>query len=124
MEPVVALIGNLSLGELALIAALAVLVFGRRLPTVVAQAVGQLHKMRRALEDLRRESGIDEELRRIDHTVQEVKRDARLPDPIRRPEEPRAARPSVTGHGPAPATTDDGGEPEPDRRGGGAAAEG
>jgi Sec-independent protein translocase protein TatA len=64
-----AFIGNLSFLEMGMILVIAVLVFGRRLPEVAGQAAAQLHKARRALTDLRRESGIDEELRKARRTL-------------------------------------------------------
>lgn len=64
-----AFVGNLSFLEMGMILVIAVLVFGRRLPEVAGQAAAQLHKARRALTDLRRESGIDEELRKARRTL-------------------------------------------------------
>ena len=64
-----AFIGNLSFLEMGVILVIAVLVFGRRLPEVAGQAAAQLHRARRALSDLRRESGIDEELRKARRTL-------------------------------------------------------
>lgn len=90
------LIGNLSLQELLLIAALAVLLFGRRLPQVVGQLFGQLQRMRRALDDLRRETGIDRELQTIERSFRDVSREARIEDPLRAPAEPRTPRTTPT----------------------------
>lgn len=55
---------NLGLTEMLLILVVAILVFGRNLPTVAVQAAAAVQKMRRSLVDLRREAGIDDELRR------------------------------------------------------------
>lgn len=55
---------NLGLTEMLLILLVAILVFGRNLPSVAVQAAATVQKMRRSLVDLRREAGIDEELRR------------------------------------------------------------
>ena len=53
---------NLAPSELAVVAVVAILVWGRRLPQVVGQAAGVVQKVRRSLEDLRRETGIDTEI--------------------------------------------------------------
>lgn len=55
---------NLGMWEIALILVVAVLVFGRDLPSAAVQAAATLQKLRRSLADMRRETGIDEELRR------------------------------------------------------------
>lgn len=87
-----ALLGNLGLGETVLVVLLAVLVFGRRLPEVVVQGVRTLHKVKRSLEDLRRETGVDAELREMRRTLREVEREAHVEDPLRMPSEPRRER--------------------------------
>jgi Sec-independent protein translocase protein TatA len=53
---------NLGPGEVLLVAVVAVLVFGRRLPEVAGQAAGMVQRMRRSLAELRRETGIDQEI--------------------------------------------------------------
>lgn len=80
-----ALLGNLGLGETVLVVLLAVLVFGRRLPEVVVQGLRALHKVKRSLEDLRRETGVDAELRQVRRTLEQVEREARVEDPLRLP---------------------------------------
>jgi Sec-independent protein translocase protein TatA len=52
---------GLSFFEVLVIAVVAILVFGDRLPTVAAEAANFVAKMRRSLADLRRETGIDRE---------------------------------------------------------------
>ncbi len=64
-----AIISNLGWVELAFIAVIAVLVFGNRLPDVVMEAARHLYRLRRALSDLRRESGLDRELRNVQDTL-------------------------------------------------------
>jgi Sec-independent protein translocase protein TatA len=54
---------NLSPTEVVIIFVVAIVVFGRRLPEVAGQAAGALQRMRRSLDDLRRETGIDREIR-------------------------------------------------------------
>jgi Sec-independent protein translocase protein TatA len=53
---------NLSPVEVAIIAIAAIVVFGRRLPQVAGQAAGAVQRLRRSLDDLRRETGIDREI--------------------------------------------------------------
>lgn len=87
-----ALIGNLSVGEAVVILILAVLVFGRRLPEVAARVFHGLQDLRRNFDRLRRETGIDEELRKVSGSLREVEREARLADALRAPSEPRRPR--------------------------------
>ncbi len=79
------LIGNVALPEVLVIAAIAVIIFGRRLPEVAARAYGQFHKARESLNQMRRESGIDRELREIQRNVQDASRRASLPDSLEPP---------------------------------------
>lgn len=60
------------------IAVIAVLVFGARLPQVAGEAAATVQKLRRALTDLRRDSGIDDELRNARREV-----DRQLLEPLR-----------------------------------------
>jgi len=53
---------NLSPAEVAIIVIVAIVVFGRRLPEVAGQAAGTVQKLRRSLDDLRRETGVDREI--------------------------------------------------------------
>ena len=53
---------NLSPAEVAIIVIVAIVVFGRRLPQVAGQAAGTVQRLRRSLDDLRRETGIDREI--------------------------------------------------------------
>ena len=78
---------NLSTGELVIIAVVAVLVFGRRLPEVAGQAAGMVQRMRRSLEDLRRDTGIDREIQNARRTMDEA-----VPRDLRRGDLRRAAR--------------------------------
>jgi Sec-independent protein translocase protein TatA len=67
---------GLSLIEMLVIVVVAVLVFGQRLPTVAGEVAAVVQKIKRQLADLRRESGIDQEIYR-------AKRD--FEDSVRRP---------------------------------------
>jgi len=69
MPGVLAILGNLAPLELLLVGVLAVLVFGRRLPEVAVQAARILQRARDAFGEMRREAGIDDELRDIRHSV-------------------------------------------------------
>ena len=63
--------------EIGLILVVAILVFGRDLPSAAVQAAATLQKLRRSLADMRRETGIDEELRRARREFEQaVPRDA------------------------------------------------
>jgi Sec-independent protein translocase protein TatA len=81
---VTALVGNIAPTELLIIAGLAVIIFGKRLPHVAARGYAQFRRMREALERMRRETGIDRELRDIEYSVREASRRAatELEDPI------------------------------------------
>ena len=59
-----ALLWNLGPVEIVIVLVVAVLVFGKNLPAVAVQAASAVQKARRSLADLRRETGIDEELRK------------------------------------------------------------
>lgn len=60
-----ALLENLGTGEMLLCALGALLVFGRRLPEVAAQAGATLSKFKRNLEGAIEESGVETEIRKI-----------------------------------------------------------
>lgn len=62
---------NLSIGEIGMLLVVAILVFGRRLPEVAGQAAATLQKLRRNLNELRRETGIDAEFRSAQRTIRE-----------------------------------------------------
>ncbi len=88
-------ISNLSLGEYVLIAIVALLIFGKRLPEVASQSFRQVAKLRRTLDDMRRETGIDREIRDVQANLRDLSREASARVPPRRPtlpdrQEPRA----------------------------------
>jgi Sec-independent protein translocase protein TatA len=67
-----AFIFNFGPFEFMIVLLVAILVFGRNLPSVAVQAASMVQKMRRSLSDLRRETGIDEELRRARRELDEA----------------------------------------------------
>lgn len=72
-----ALFGNIGMMEMILILVVAVLIFGKDLPQAASKAYLHARKLRGAVDDLRRESGIDQELRNIERTVREAEWEAR-----------------------------------------------
>ena len=76
------LIFNLSFGEILVVLVLSVLIFGGRLPEVAARAVHYGRKFRRGLDDLRRETGIDREIRNIEYEIRDAERQARRENPF------------------------------------------
>jgi Sec-independent protein translocase protein TatA len=72
-----ALLGNIGPFEMVLIAVIAILIFGKDLPQAASRAYYQVRKLRGSLDDLRRESGIDRELRNIERSVREAEWQAR-----------------------------------------------
>lgn len=98
-------INNVNPTELLLIAVVAVLVFGRRLPEVAGQAAGQLAKAKKAVQDLRRESGLDEELRQARQAAKDLdpRRLVDAPKPVRAADSVQRARTPLAGTPPGPA---------------------
>jgi len=74
-------IGNLNPIEILVILVVAVLIFGKDLPQAASKAYLQVRKLRNAVDDLRRETGIDRELRNIERNVREAEWEARRTDP-------------------------------------------
>ncbi|MBI5363525.1 MAG: twin-arginine translocase TatA/TatE family subunit [Planctomycetes bacterium] len=64
-----ALIGNLDTTELIVVVIAAVLIFGKRLPQVAAQAGAQIGKLRRQLDTAWRDSGVDKEVREVQRSI-------------------------------------------------------
>jgi Sec-independent protein translocase protein TatA len=69
---VFALFEDLGFPELVVIGIAGVLLFGKRLPEVAGQAGQQLVKFRRSLQQVKAESGMDQEVRKIQRTLEEA----------------------------------------------------
>ncbi len=82
MAAVLALFDNLSLPEMLVVLVVALLVFGRRLPEVAVRAAAQLVKARRALTEMWRQTGIDDELRKVRRDIDAEQRriTSKIPD--------------------------------------------
>jgi Sec-independent protein translocase protein TatA len=66
---------DLGFSELVLIGIASVLFFGKRLPEVAAQAGAQIAKFRRSLQDIKQETGMDHEVRKLQRTFENVRHD-------------------------------------------------
>ena len=77
----IALIGNLDITELLVIALFSVMIFGRNLPRVAAQVVTHVTRARRALQKVWRESGIGDEIRDVQREIERNARHLRDADP-------------------------------------------
>ena len=73
-----AFLGNLSTTEILVVGIVAVLIFGKRLPEVASQTFGQLRRLRQGMDQFRRETGIDREMRSIEHTLGDLQRDVTI----------------------------------------------
>lgn len=67
-----AFLSSLSVGEVLAIAILAVVIFGKDLPSVLTEVARHIAKLRRAVTDLKRETGIDQELRDMKRSFREA----------------------------------------------------
>lgn len=85
-----AFFSGVSFGEMVLIGVIAILVFGHRLPEVAGKVMRHVALLRRQVEDFRRETGIDRELRNVQNTMRDVTREANSVPP---PEPPTPAPP-------------------------------
>ncbi|MEM7518886.1 MAG: hypothetical protein AAF368_18440, partial [Planctomycetota bacterium] len=81
-----ALFGSLAPLELGLVLVAAIMIFGRDLPRVAAQLFAQLAKVRRAMRDMWRETGMEEEMRRVRNELDDVKMNLPSPEAL----DPRA----------------------------------
>ena len=58
--------------EMVIVVFAAILVYGRRLPEVAGEAAGWVQRARRSLNDLKHETGLDDELRNARQTMDQV----------------------------------------------------
>lgn len=77
-----ALFSNLSFTEVALIAFMGILVFGRKLPRIAVEVATQVTKMRRNLNKVWRETGVQDEIRRMQREIRDAEYEVR--DAVRR----------------------------------------
>lgn len=99
---------NLGAQEIVILAVVAIVVWGRRLPEVAGQAAGAVQRMRRSLDDLRRETGIDREIQNARRAVDEaVPRGVRTLDVRREARKlvEEATRPAAAHEAPAAPTS-------------------
>ena len=93
-----AFLGNLGPLEIVVILVLAVLIFGKDLPQAASKAYLQARKLRNAVDDLRRESGIEREIRNIERGIREAEWEAKkevqkLENVVREEPKPRPSAP-------------------------------
>ena len=69
---VFAIFEDVGMSEILLLGVAGVLLFGKRLPEVAGQAGQQLVKFRRSLQQVKAESGMDQEVRKIQRTLEEA----------------------------------------------------
>ena len=67
--------------EMLVIVVVAIVVFGQRLPQVAGETAATLQRFKRSLTDLRRETGIDQEIYKAKREFEEAQRQARAIDP-------------------------------------------
>lgn len=67
-----AIFEDVGMSEILVIGIFGVLLFGKRLPEVASQAGAQLVKFRRSLQQVKAESGMDAEVRKIQRTLEEA----------------------------------------------------
>jgi len=83
---------NLGFSELLLIAVVAVLIFGKNLPQAASKAYLQVRKLRNAVDDLRRDSGIEREIRNIERSMREAEWEVKKAESLARSEPTAATR--------------------------------
>jgi TatA/E family protein of Tat protein translocase len=67
-----AIFESLGFSELMIVLVAAILIFGKRLPEVASQAGQQIAKFRRSLQDIKTETGIDNDIRKIQREIQQA----------------------------------------------------
>ena len=110
---------NIGMGEFVLIAVIAILIFGKDLPQAASKAYLQVRKLRNAVDDLRRESGIEHELRNIERTVREAEWEVRKVENLARSDPKAAPRTRPPDAGASPPAPPAPAAPPPDAPSGG-----
>jgi len=72
-----AIFSNLSFAEVIMIAAIGIMVFGRKLPRIAVEIGTQLTKMRRNLNKVWRETGVQDEIRRMQREMRQAEYEVR-----------------------------------------------
>ncbi|MEZ6015896.1 MAG: hypothetical protein R3F49_12330 [Planctomycetota bacterium] len=68
--PPLAIFGSLAISELVLIGAVALMIFGGRLPEVAMRAAAQIMRARKVVARMWREAGLEQELRRVQWDIE------------------------------------------------------
>ncbi len=100
-----AFFSNLHPFEMGVVLFVALLIFGGRLPEVVMDLAKRVYKLRAMLTNLRKESGLDDELRNLKRTVREAEYEVR-----RQAERTGETRPLTPTSGPTQLDEAEGGE--------------
>lgn len=87
-----AFLTNIGLPELLVIVVIAVLIFGKDLPQAASKAYLQVRKLRNAVDDLRRDTGIEREIRNIERGMREAEWEVKKLESLARAEPPAAPR--------------------------------
>jgi Sec-independent protein translocase protein TatA len=70
LAPPLALFSSLAISEIVLIGAVALMIFGGRLPEVVMRGAAQLMRARKVVTRMWREAGLEQELRRVQWEIE------------------------------------------------------
>ncbi len=70
MTPSLAIFGSLAISELVLIGAVALMVFGGKLPEVLMRGAAQVMRARKVVTRMWREAGLEQELRRVQWEIE------------------------------------------------------
>lgn len=70
MTPFLAIFGSLAISELVLIGAVALMVFGGKLPEVLMRGAAQVMRARKVVTRMWREAGLEQELRRVQWEIE------------------------------------------------------
>lgn len=94
-----ALLGNFDFTELLVVAAGALMVFGKRLPEVAMRAAAHLVRLRRTVQQMWRQSGLEDELRKVRREVERELSDHPAASALHGPPPARRTPATRTQHG-------------------------